>query len=140
MGKYHCTVDLLFDWFGISCMTAYNFCFYLQNRLIQASQTGGQWYSDTSTFNIPWLYQICPCLAETFSQPTNFSSKIDGFQAPPLSCRKMIKFMSLAVYSLYVYGPNVAIEKVANFPIRLTSMARTTKANDIFRNGKLCIF
>jgi hypothetical protein len=20
-GKYHCTVDLLFDWFGISCMT-----------------------------------------------------------------------------------------------------------------------
>jgi len=25
-----------------------NFCFYLQNRLIQTSQTGGQWYSDTS--------------------------------------------------------------------------------------------
>jgi len=48
MGKYHCTVDLLFDWFGISCMTADNFCFYLQNRLIQTSQTGGQWYSDTS--------------------------------------------------------------------------------------------
>jgi hypothetical protein len=20
-GKYHCTIDLLFDWFGISCMT-----------------------------------------------------------------------------------------------------------------------
>ncbi len=19
-GKYHCTIDLLFDWFGISCM------------------------------------------------------------------------------------------------------------------------
>ncbi len=47
-GKYHCTVHLLFDWFGISCMTADNFCFYLQNRLIQTSQTGGQWYSDTS--------------------------------------------------------------------------------------------
>jgi hypothetical protein len=28
-------------------MTTENFCFYLQNRLIQASQTGGQWYSDT---------------------------------------------------------------------------------------------
>jgi hypothetical protein len=42
-GKYHCTVDLLFDWFGISCMTTNNFCFYLQNRLIQTSQTGGQW-------------------------------------------------------------------------------------------------
>jgi hypothetical protein len=21
-GKHHCTIDLLFDWFGISCMTA----------------------------------------------------------------------------------------------------------------------
>jgi hypothetical protein len=49
-GKYHCTVDLLFDWFGISCITIDNFCFCLQNRLIQTSQTGGQWYSDTSLF------------------------------------------------------------------------------------------
>ncbi len=47
-GKNHCIVDLLFDWFGISCMTTANCCFYLQNRLIQTSQTGGQWYSDTS--------------------------------------------------------------------------------------------
>ena len=52
-GKYHCTIDLLFDWFGISCMTTDNFCFYLQNSLIQTSQTGGQWYSDTSPFSIP---------------------------------------------------------------------------------------
>jgi hypothetical protein len=35
-------------------MTTDNFCFYLQNRLIQTSQTGGQWYSDTSPFSIPW--------------------------------------------------------------------------------------
>jgi len=34
-----------------------NFCFYLQNRLIQTSQRGGQWYSDTSPFSIP-----CPGL------------------------------------------------------------------------------
>ncbi len=51
-GKYHCTVDL-FDWFGINCMTTDNFCFYLQNRLIQASKTGGQWYSDTFPFSFP---------------------------------------------------------------------------------------
>jgi hypothetical protein len=31
-------------------LTTDNFCFYLQNRLIQTSQTGGQWYSDTSPF------------------------------------------------------------------------------------------
>ncbi len=36
-------------------MMAHNFCFYLQNRLIQTSQTGGQWFSDTSPFSIPWL-------------------------------------------------------------------------------------
>ncbi len=53
-GEYHCNIDLLFNWFGISCMTTENFCFYLQNRLIQTSQTGGQWYSDTSSFSIPW--------------------------------------------------------------------------------------
>jgi hypothetical protein len=49
-GKYHCTIDL----FGISCMTTDNFCFYLQNRLIQTCQTGGQQYSDTPPFSIPW--------------------------------------------------------------------------------------
>ncbi len=30
-----------------------SFCFHLQNRLIQTSQTGGQQYSDTSPFSIP---------------------------------------------------------------------------------------
>jgi hypothetical protein len=34
-------------------MTTEFFCFYLQHRLIQTSQTGGQWYSDTSPFSIP---------------------------------------------------------------------------------------
>jgi hypothetical protein len=34
-------------------MTTDIFCFYLQNRLIQTGQTGGQWYSDTSPFSIP---------------------------------------------------------------------------------------
>ncbi len=33
----------------------YDNCFYLQNRLIQTSETGGQWYGDTSPFSIPWL-------------------------------------------------------------------------------------
>jgi hypothetical protein len=36
-------------------MTTENFCFYLQNRLIQTSQTGGQWYSDTYPFSIPYI-------------------------------------------------------------------------------------
>ncbi len=52
-GKYHWTIDLLFDWFGTSCMTNDNFCFYLQNRQIQTSQTGGQRYSDISPLVFP---------------------------------------------------------------------------------------
>jgi hypothetical protein len=36
-------------------MTTDNFCFYLQNRLIQTSQKGGEWYSDISSFSIPWI-------------------------------------------------------------------------------------
>jgi hypothetical protein len=36
-------------------MTTDSFCFYLQNRLIQISQIGGQWYGDTSPFGIPCL-------------------------------------------------------------------------------------
>ena len=31
-----------------SSMTTDNLCFYLQDRLIQSGQTGGQQYSDTS--------------------------------------------------------------------------------------------
>jgi len=34
-------------------MTTNIFCFYLQVRLIQRSQTEGQWYSDASTLSIP---------------------------------------------------------------------------------------
>jgi hypothetical protein len=72
-GKYHCTVDLLFDWFGISCMTTDNFCFYLQNRLIQPSPTGGQQYSDTSPFSIPCLKQTT---FDTFAATKMIKKKI----------------------------------------------------------------
>jgi hypothetical protein len=34
-------------------MTTNNFYVYLQNRLIQTGQTGGQWYNDTSPFVFP---------------------------------------------------------------------------------------
>jgi hypothetical protein len=37
-------------------MTTDNCCFYLQNRLIQTGQIGGQQYSDTFPFSVPCLY------------------------------------------------------------------------------------
>ncbi len=55
-GKYHCTADLLFDWFELACFANKNKNCQLSYSWFQASQTGGQKYSDTSPFSIPWLY------------------------------------------------------------------------------------
>jgi Thioredoxin len=38
-GKYHCTIDLLLDWFVIRSITTHNFYFYFQNRLITTNST-----------------------------------------------------------------------------------------------------
>jgi hypothetical protein len=42
----HCTIDLLFDWFGISCATTDNFCFYFakQTNPNHANRSMVQWY------------------------------------------------------------------------------------------------
>jgi len=54
-GKYHCTIDLLFDWFGLVRLANKNKNCHLSYSKFQTSQTRGQWYSDTSPFSIPWL-------------------------------------------------------------------------------------
>ncbi len=45
----------------------WQFMFYLQNRLIQTSQTGGQQYSDTSPFSIPWLRKVSSLILSCIS-------------------------------------------------------------------------
>jgi hypothetical protein len=52
-GEVSLYIDLLFDWFGISCITTDYFCFYLQN-----SQMGGLWYSDTPPLIFPEIIYI----------------------------------------------------------------------------------
>jgi len=52
-GKYHCTVDLLFDWFGLVCFENTNKNCQQSYSWFQTSQTEGQRYSDTSPFSIP---------------------------------------------------------------------------------------
>jgi hypothetical protein len=37
MGKYHCTIDLLYGWFGIGCMTTDNFFFAKQTNPNQSN-------------------------------------------------------------------------------------------------------
>jgi hypothetical protein len=50
-GKYHCTIDLLFDWSGLVCFANKNKKCQLSYSWFQTSQTGGQQYSDS----IHWL-------------------------------------------------------------------------------------
>jgi len=52
-GEVSRTVDLLFDWFGLVCFANKNKNCQLSNSWFQTSQTGCQWYSDTSPFSIP---------------------------------------------------------------------------------------
>jgi hypothetical protein len=64
------------------------FFIYLQNRLIQTSQTGGQRYSYTSPFSIPW-----PILSiETW---LSSQEEGDGVKMFPLSCRILEHFTML---------------------------------------------
>ncbi len=65
-------------------MKTVNFCFYLQNRLIQISQTGGQWYSDTSPFSIPWSI-----LLPLFYPGVNFTNILRAAFAPKSFCQKI---------------------------------------------------
>ncbi len=53
VSRYHRPVWLVWN----QLYKADNFCFYFQNRLIQTGQTGRQWYSDTSPFSIPCLWE-----------------------------------------------------------------------------------
>ncbi len=52
-GKYHCTIDLLFDWFGLVCFANRNKNCQQSCKRFQTGQTGGQLYCDTSPFSIP---------------------------------------------------------------------------------------
>jgi hypothetical protein len=56
-GMYHCTVDLLFNRFGLVCFANKNKTCQLSYSRFQTSQTGGEPYSDASPFGIP-----CPIL------------------------------------------------------------------------------
>ncbi len=52
--KYHCTIDLLFDWFGLVCFANKSENCQLPYSWFQTSQTRGQRYCDTSPFSIHW--------------------------------------------------------------------------------------
>jgi hypothetical protein len=59
-------------------MTTDNFCFYLQNRLIPTSQTGGQWHSDATPFSIPCL-SLRAVNYDSSVMPPNFGITYDRY-------------------------------------------------------------
>ncbi len=59
-------------------MTTNIFCFYLQNRLIQTSQTGGQWYSDPSHFSILWIIVSDACTMNTRNDASRSVNEASG--------------------------------------------------------------
>ncbi len=64
--KYHCTIELLFDWFGLVFFANKNKNCQLSYSWFQTSQTGGQWYNDTPPFSIPWFYSTHNCILWKF--------------------------------------------------------------------------
>ncbi len=60
---YHCTIDLLFDLFGLVRFENKNNSCQLSDSWFQTSQTGGQLYSDTSPFSITWSGWLCVSVA-----------------------------------------------------------------------------
>ncbi len=82
-----------------------NFCFYLQNRLIKTSQTGGQLYSDTSPFSkivrvllanirLGWK---CLKATNTFFRMVKAKKKFNNTdtKAPSLCSARLIRSLSV---------------------------------------------
>jgi hypothetical protein len=57
-GKHHCTIDLLFEWIGISCMTTHNFCFISKTDITEPVKQEVNRTVILPPFSIPWHH---PC-------------------------------------------------------------------------------
>ncbi len=84
-------------------MTSDNFCFYLQNRLIQTSQTGGWQHSDTSPFSIPWIESYVEGSSEEVNKIKILKKKLEGYR----NCVKLFTIIKLQKY--------LVISKMASF-------------------------
>ncbi len=75
-------------------MTTDNVCFYLQNRLIKTSQTGGQWYSDTSSLVFPGkmftIQATEQCIKDRISRLVSNKSIKDCLVIPSLNFHRVV--------------------------------------------------
>ena len=61
-GKYHCTTDLVFDWFGFDQTSKSAVDLTYAKQLNPSSKTGGQPYSDSPPYEVSGL-----CLSHKFA-------------------------------------------------------------------------
>ncbi len=83
-------------------MTTDNLCFYLQNRLIQTGQTGGQLYSDTSPFSVPW-----PNMNYILSRSLLTSTLITSPCDQKLVCKWVLSDRIRLVIEIFDFKPNL---------------------------------
>jgi hypothetical protein len=88
-------------------MTTDDFCFYLQNRLIQTSQTGGQWYSDTSPFSIPWSNTLACCEYLSITIGKSFVTLAPESLEQQINCSTFIIFDNIFVQFTFSVLPSI---------------------------------
>jgi hypothetical protein len=93
-------------------MTTDNFYFYLQNRLIQTSQTGGPQYSDTSSFLFLVVNGIkarthtsLKLLSDAISMDNSLSFQIALALLSNRLCKCLLGTRFLFVYRHLRFGP-----------------------------------
>jgi hypothetical protein len=106
-------------------MTNDNFCSYLQNRLIQTGQTGGQQYSGTSPFSVPCINHPQPATRK-WSQTTDPSFQINkNFVVTAAHC---LKGYAVDIWSITVGEQNRGLTE----PHEKTISAEDVKIHDGF--------
>jgi hypothetical protein len=108
-GKYHCTIDLLFDLLGLVCFSNKNKNCQLPYSWFQTSKTRGQQYSDTSPFSIP-----CPNL-DPYHGQTNTDRTKPGPSFETLN-------VGVHMYAVHYLPNNKTAELTVEYSVQTTSM------------------
>ncbi len=151
--KYHCTIDLLFGWFGLFCFANKSKNCQLPYSWLQTSQTGGQWYSDASPFSIPrWNYLPTHTVDKFWKSAIRWSKiwgglfssfQVASFETAEKEGEKLIRSCANAAQVIKKLLRFVAIENYFLFTkTTVTHWSKTFYSSSLaLRSGKLeCIW
>ncbi len=96
-------------------MRTNNFGFYLQNILIQTSQTGGQRYNETSPFSIPW-----PSLIFVSKARSRSLKYILGVNVPTLDeCEKYLLLQNGLAYCSFSFNTQIRVSYFIEYSVHV---------------------